>query len=48
MTTTERVGMKDNGGTSAAQSETEADNWAMFVDLVQLVFQERNLAEEAT
>ena len=44
----ERVGMKDNGGTSAAQSETEADNWEMVVDLVQLVFREGKLTEEST
>ena len=44
---TERVGMGDNGGTSAAQSEMEAYNWTMFVDLVQLAFRKGKLAEEA-
>ena len=40
--------MGDNGGTSAAQSEKEAYNWTMVVDLVQLAFREGKLAEEAT
>ena len=42
-TTTERVGMRDNGGTSAAQSETEAYNWTMVVDFFQLAFREVKL-----
>ena len=44
----ERAGMPENGKTSAAQTETEADNWARVMDLVQSAFQEGNLAEEAT
>ena len=40
--------MKDNGRTTAAHSETEADNWIMVVDLFQLTFQEEKLVEEAT
>ena len=42
--------MMDNGETSAAQSETEteADNWTMVVDLVQSAFREGTLVEEAT
>ena len=40
--------MTDNGETLAAQSETEADNWRMVVDLIQLAFREVKLAEEAT
>ena len=37
VTTTARVGMKENSRTTAVQSETEsmeADNWTMVVDLV--------------
>ena len=30
---TERVGMKENGGTMAAQSDTEAGNWTMVMGL---------------
>ena len=37
-TTTEREGMTENGETSAAQEETEADNWTMVEDLVQSEF----------
>ena len=43
----EREGTKENDGTTAAQSETEADNWTMAVDLVQSAFQEGKLTEEA-
>ena len=39
--------MTENGGTSATQSDTEADNWTMVVDLVQLAFRKGKLAEEA-
>ena len=34
-TSTERAGSTENGGSSATQLETEADNWKMLVDLVQ-------------
>ena len=50
-TMTARAGMKENSGTTSVQSETEptdADNWAMVVDLVQSVLQEGKLAEKAT
>ena len=40
--------MTENGKTSAEQSETEADNWTMVVDLVQSAFRGGNLAEEST
>ena len=33
---------------SAAQKETELDNWTRVVDLVQLAFQEGKLAGEVT
>ena len=47
VTTTERAGLTENGSTSATQSETEADNWTMVVDLVQSEFWEGKLVEEA-
>ena len=40
--------MTENGGTPATQSEMEADNWTMVVDLLQSAFREGKLAEEAT
>ena len=43
-TTTERAGMTENGETSVAQSEMGADNWTMFVNLVQSEFREWKLA----
>ena len=39
--------MTENGETSAAQTETEADNWTRVMDLVQSEFWEGKLAEEA-
>ena len=33
-TTTARVVMKENNGTKEVQSDTEADNWTMVIDLV--------------
>ena len=47
-TTTERAGRTENGESAAAQKETETDNWTRVVDLVQSVFREGKLAEEAT
>ena len=44
----ERAGMAENGETSASQAETEADNWMVFVDLVQSSFRVGKLAKEAT
>ena len=46
VTTTERAGMKENSETSAAQSDMEADNWMMVVDLVQSAFREGKLTEK--
>ena len=46
--TTERAGRTDNGEISAAQKETETENWTRVVDLVQSEFQEGGLAEEST
>ena len=40
--------MTENGDTSAAQTETETDNWTRVVDLVQSALREGELAEEAT
>ena len=37
--------MTENGRILAAQSETEADNWTMVVDLVQSAFREGTLSE---
>ena len=46
MMTTERA----RPGMSEAQkgTESESDNWTRVVDLIQLAFRERKLAEEAT
>ena len=46
-TTMKRAGRTENGEISAAQTETEADNWTRFVDLVQLVFREGTPSEES-
>ena len=44
VTTTERAGRTENGKTLEAQSETEAYNWKMVVNLVQSAFREGKLA----
>ena len=51
VTTTARAGTKENRGATAVQpvkEPTEADNWEMVMDLVQLAFWEGDLTEEAT
>ena len=46
--TTERAGRTENYEISAAQTETEADNWTRVVYLAQSALREGDLAEEAT